>query len=178
MAVANYEAVDREDHDRAYNALAEKYGFPAAQHGAFVKGSAQGQTVRVGENNTDEAIIPLSKGPLIGTLKDIRDTLQKQFMHDLYAGQEQRDILRNQLRLDAWTWGEHRNILRQQLDAIVRIPEGITASLAQANHLAQVNQLEGSLIGQKTVIPVSLGGETLATIYVEGKRVAVREGRD
>ena len=28
------------------------------------------------------------------------------------------------------------------------------------------------------VIPVNLGGETLATIYVEGKRVAVREGRD
>ena len=31
---------------------------------------------------------------------------------------------------------------------------------------------------QPLVIPVSLGGETLATIYVEGKRVAVRESRD
>ena len=36
----------------------------------------------------------------------------------------------------------------------------------------------GSGSGQKMVIPVNLGGETLATIYVEGKRVAVREGRD
>ena len=32
--------------------------------------------------------------------------------------------------------------------------------------------------GPPMVIPVNLGGETLATIYVEGKRVAVREGRD
>ena len=32
--------------------------------------------------------------------------------------------------------------------------------------------------GAPMVIPVNLGGETLATIYVEGKRVAVREGRD
>ena len=36
----------------------------------------------------------------------------------------------------------------------------------------------GSGGGGKMEFAVNLGGETLATIYVEGKRVAVREGRD
>ena len=36
----------------------------------------------------------------------------------------------------------------------------------------------GSGGGQSLTIPVQLGDETLATIYVKGKRVAVREGRD
>ena len=76
-------------------------GVPAAQHGAFVRGSRMGSLVRVGENFTDENITPL-RGANGG----------------------------------------------------------------------------GSSGGQKMVIPVNLGGETLATIYIDGKRVAVREGRD
>ena len=34
------------------------------------------------------------------------------------------------------------------------------------------------VVGKMVIPVVNLGGETLATIYVEGKRVAVREGRD
>ena len=50
---------DREDHDRRYNEIAAQHGFPAAQRGAFVKGSQQGSLVRVGENFTDENITPV-----------------------------------------------------------------------------------------------------------------------
>ena len=82
---------------------AEESAAQGAQYGAFVRGSRMGSLVRVGENNTDEHIIPSSR----------------------------------------------------------------------------MNGGNGAGSGQQPlVIPVSLGGETLATIYVEGKRVAVREGRD
>ena len=37
----------------------ELAGMPAAQHGAFVKGSKMGSLVRVGENYTDENITPV-----------------------------------------------------------------------------------------------------------------------
>ena len=73
---------------------------PAAQHGAFVKGSRMGSLVRVGENYTDENITPVG------------------------------------------------------------------------------GRGSGSGGGGKMEFAVNLGGETLATIYVEGKRVAVREGRE
>ena len=92
---------DREDHDRRYNEVAAQHGFPAAQRGAFVKGSQQGSLVRVGENFTDENITPVG---------------------------------------------------------------GRGGS--------------GSGGGQSLTIPVQIGDETLATIYVKGKRVAVRENRD
>ena len=78
-----------------------RYGPPAAQHGAAVRGSRYGSLVRVGENFTNENITPVGRG----------------------GG-------------------------------------------------------SGGGSGPPMVIPVNLGGETLATIYVEGKRVAVREGRD
>ena len=59
--------------------------------------------------------------------------------------------------------------------SLVRVGENFTNE-----NITPVGRSSGSGggSGPPMVIPVNLGGETLATIYVEGKRVAVREGRD
>ena len=65
-------------------------GIPSAQHGALIEGvnNGQGRTIRVGENNTDEMILPLPAGMLNALRSGGRQSSAETMVAPLQIGDE------------------------------------------------------------------------------------------